>query len=66
MRLKNVLSMILLSFVLTALPSASHRQTSYGRISTDRILNKATMVVAGARPDVSAGNVFRSSFPFAS
>jgi hypothetical protein len=53
--------MILLSFVLTALPSASHRQTSYGRSSTDRILNKATIVIAGARPDVSAGHVFKTN-----
>jgi hypothetical protein len=61
MRLKNVLSVILLSFVLTVLSSASQAQTSYGRISTDRISNKATIVIAGATPDVSAGNVFKTN-----
>jgi len=36
-------------------------QTSYGRIQTDRISNKQTIIVTGATPDVSNGNVFKTN-----
>src|SRR5438128_3076717 len=51
-----------LVFLLAVLfPSFAHVQTSYGRIQTDRIANKATIIITGATPNVSNGNVFKTN-----
>ena len=41
--------------------SLAHAQTEYGRIKTDRISNNQTIIITGATPDLSAGNVFKTN-----
>jgi len=53
-----------LIFVLTLLamlPTLGRTQTEHGRIKADRISNKATIIITGATPDVSGGNVFKTN-----
>ena len=49
--MKNLKVLVCLSALL--IPGIAHAQTSYGRIQTDRIANKSTVVITGATPDVS-------------
>src|SRR6266478_9057604 len=52
---------ILVSILLLLCPFTLRAQTSYGRIQTDRIANKATIIITGATPNVSNGNVFKTN-----
>src|SRR5438445_5678043 len=52
---------ILVSILLLLCPFTLRAQTSYGRIQTDRIANKQTIIITGATPDVSNGNVFKTN-----
>jgi len=52
---------ILITLLLLASPAVLRAQTSYGRIQTDRISNKQTIIITGATPDVSNGNVFKTN-----
>jgi len=45
---------------LALLPSV-HAQTTHGRIVTDRLSNTAVLSMSGATPNVSQGNVFKTS-----
>jgi len=49
------------SILLLLCPFTLRSQTSYGRIQTDRIANKRTIIITGATPDVSNGNVFKTN-----
>jgi hypothetical protein len=59
--LLNMKNRILVSILLLLCPFTLRAQTSYGRIQTDRISNKQTIIITGATPDVSNGNVFKTS-----
>jgi len=50
-----------LTLALILLPTVALGQTNYGRIQTDRIANKQIIVITGATPDVSNGNVFKTN-----
>src|SRR5690348_15110469 len=50
-----------LIFALLLLPTFAAAQTQYGRIVTDRVSNKSVIVITGATPDVSSGNVFKTN-----
>jgi hypothetical protein len=50
---------VLVCFLAVLFPSIAHAQTSYGRIVTNRISNKATILISGATPDVSDGKAFK-------
>jgi len=52
---------ILVSILLLLCPFILRAQTSYGRIQTDRTSNKSTIIITGATPDVSNGNVFKTN-----
>jgi hypothetical protein len=57
MRLRILFTLIL----LLATPFGLYGQTKYGRIQTGRITNKQTRFIAGATPDVSNGNIFKTN-----
>src|SRR5437667_326014 len=59
--LLNMKNRILVSILLLLCPFTLRAQTSYGRIQTDRISNKQTIIITGATPDVSNGNVFKTN-----
>ncbi len=57
MRLRILFTLIL----LLATPFGLYAQTKYGRIQTGRITNEQTRFIAGAAPDVSNGNIFKTN-----
>ena len=57
MRLRILFTLIL----LLATPLGLYAQTKYGRIQTARITNEQTRFIAGATPDVSNGNIFKTN-----
>jgi hypothetical protein len=57
MRLRILFTLIL----LLATPFGLYAQTKYGRIQTGRITNEQTHIIAGATPDVSNGNIFKTN-----
>ena len=57
MRLRILFTLIL----LLATPFGLYAQTKYGRIQTGRITNEQTSIIAGATPDVSNGNIFKTN-----
>jgi len=57
----NMKNRILVSILLLLCPFTLRAQTSYGRIQTDRISNKQIIIITGATPDVSNGNVFKTN-----
>src|SRR5207244_3568114 len=59
--LLNMKNRILVSILLLLCPFTLRAQTSYGRMHTDRISNKQTIIITGATPDVSNGNVFKTN-----
>lgn len=58
---------LLIAFLL--LPSIAHAQTQHdridarGQVKTDKFINRATIIITGATPDVSNGNVFKTNNP---
>src|SRR5579859_7019302 len=52
---------LLLVLALTLPFVATYGQTNSGRIQADRLSNKQTIVITGATPDVSQGNVFKTN-----
>ena len=52
---------VLVCLLALLIPGIAHAQTSYGRIQTDRIANKSTVVITGATPDVSNRNIFKTN-----
>src|SRR5258708_22887782 len=57
MRLRILFTLIL----LLPTPFGLYAQTKYGRIQTGRITNEQTRFIAGATPDVSNGNIFKTN-----
>jgi hypothetical protein len=47
--------------LLLATPFGLYAQTKYSRIETRRITNEQTRFIAGATPDVSNGNIFKTN-----
>jgi len=52
---------VLVCLLAMLFPGFAHAQTLYGRIQTDRIANKQTIIITGATPNVSSGNVFKTN-----
>lgn len=63
MRILLLLILLLPSLALAQTGTQHDRIDARGQVKTDKFLNRATILLAGATPDVSNGNVFKTNNP---